>query len=32
VTPPTDGMLRIDTTNNRLYVRIGGVWRYATLT
>jgi hypothetical protein len=24
-------MLRLDTTNHRLYVRDGGVWRYAQL-
>lgn len=27
VFPPPDGTLQIDSTNNRLYVRIGGVWR-----
>jgi len=32
VNTPTDGMLRFDSTNNRLYVRIGGTWRYAALT
>jgi hypothetical protein len=32
VTNPTDGMLRYDSTNNRLYVRVGAVWRYAALT
>jgi hypothetical protein len=32
VTTPTDGMLRFDSTNNRLYCRVGGTWRYATLT
>jgi hypothetical protein len=32
VNTPTDGMLRFDSTNNRLYIRIGAVWRYATLT
>jgi hypothetical protein len=32
VTTPTDGMLRFDSTNNRLYIRIGAVWRYAALT
>jgi len=32
VNTPTDGMLRYDSTNNRLYIRIGGTWRYATLT
>lgn len=29
----SDGMLAVDTTNNRLYVRTGGgFWKYATLT
>jgi hypothetical protein len=32
VTFPTDGMLRVDSTDNRLYVRYGGAWHYATLT
>jgi hypothetical protein len=32
VSQPFDGMLRLDTTNHRLYVRDGGVWRYAALT
>jgi hypothetical protein len=32
VTTPTDGMLRFDSTNNRLYIRISGTWRYAALT
>ena len=32
VNTPTDGMLRLDTTNHRLYVRDGGTWRYAALT
>jgi hypothetical protein len=32
VNTPTDGMLRFDSTNNRLYCRIGGTWRYAALT
>lgn len=27
-----DGMLRVDSTNNRLYVRVSGTWRYAALT
>jgi len=27
-----DGMIRLDSTNNRLYCRIGGTWRYAALT
>jgi hypothetical protein len=30
-TPP-NGTLALDTTNNRLYVRDGGTWRYAALT
>jgi hypothetical protein len=29
---PPNGTLALDTTNNRLYVRSGGTWRYATLT
>jgi hypothetical protein len=32
VNTPTDGMIRLDTTNHRLYVRDGGTWRYAALT
>ena len=32
VNSPTDGMIRIDSTNNRAYFRVGGVWRYAALT
>lgn len=32
VTNPTSGMIRVDSTNNRLYVRVGTIWRYATLT
>lgn len=32
VNSPADGMLRVDSTNNRLYVRVGGTWRYAALT
>lgn len=31
-TTPANGALAVDSTNNRLYVRVGGVWRYATLT
>jgi hypothetical protein len=27
-----DGMLAVDSTNNRLYVRVGSVWKYAALT
>lgn len=38
--PPTDadinvdrdGTMVLDTTNHRLYVRSGGVWRYSALT
>ncbi len=30
-TPP-DGRLHIDTANDRLYVRIGGAWKYTDLT
>jgi hypothetical protein len=29
---PPDGTQVIDTTNNRLYVRSGGTWRYTALT
>lgn len=29
---PPDGTQALDTTNNRLYVRIAAVWRYSTLT
>jgi hypothetical protein len=29
---PPDGTQAHDTTNNRLYVRINGTWRYTTLT
>lgn len=29
---PTSGAIGLDTTNNRLYVRVGSTWRYATLT
>ena len=32
VTNPADGMIRIDSTNNRAYFRVGGVWKYAALT
>ena len=32
VTGPADGMIRLDSTNNRAYFRIGGTWRYAALT
>lgn len=31
-TTAQDGMVVVDTTNNRIYVRIGGVWKYAALT
>ena len=27
-----DGMLVLDTANERLYVRVGGTWRWAALT
>jgi hypothetical protein len=29
---PANGTLAVDTTNNKLYVRIGGVWRGVTVT
>ncbi|HJS83598.1 MAG TPA: hypothetical protein VJ742_12265 [Nitrososphaera sp.] len=29
---PVNGDMGLDTTNNRLYVRSGGTWRYAALT
>jgi hypothetical protein len=32
VTSPTDGMIRLDSTNNRIYARVGGVWKFAALT
>jgi len=32
VTNPTDGMIRIDSTNSKIWVRIGGVWKGALLT
>jgi hypothetical protein len=32
VTNPTDGMIRIDSTNNKIWVRIGGVWKGAVLS
>jgi hypothetical protein len=32
VNTPTDGMIRLDSTNNRIYARVGGAWRYAALT
>jgi hypothetical protein len=31
VSAPTDGMLRVDSTNSRLYVRVGGVWLFTQL-
>ncbi len=31
-TSPDDGALVVDTTDTRLYVRVGGAWHYATLT
>lgn len=30
-TPP-NGTLALDSTNSRLYVRVGGTWKYAALT
>ena len=32
VTSPADGMLVLDTTDNRLYLRVGGVWKETPLT
>jgi hypothetical protein len=32
VTGANDGMLAVDTTNNKIYVRIGGVWKSVTVT
>jgi len=29
---PADGSLHLDDTNNRLYARVGGEWRFAALT
>ena len=29
---PDDGMMGVDTTNDRLYIRVGGTWMYAALT
>lgn len=29
---PSDGMMGIDTTNSRLYARIGGTWKYSAIT
>lgn len=31
-TTPVDGLLAVDTTNSKLYIRIGGVWKAITLT
>ena len=31
-TVDADGVIILDTTNHRLYIRDGGTWRYATLT
>lgn len=28
---PQDGLLAIDTTNSKIYVRIGGVWKAVTV-
>lgn len=30
--PPPDGTIAVDTANKRLYVRIGGSWKYSSLT
>lgn len=30
-TTPANGAIAIDSTNNRLYVRVGGAWKYAAL-
>ncbi|MFE0463492.1 glycosyl hydrolase family 28-related protein [Kitasatospora sp. NPDC058965] len=30
--PPLDGTMAVDTTDNRLYVRVGGAWRSAALS
>ncbi len=30
-TPPSDGTIVIDTTNSRIYARIGGVWKYVAV-
>ncbi|MGW4896308.1 glycosyl hydrolase family 28-related protein [Kitasatospora sp. NPDC004240] len=29
--PPLDGTMAVDTANKRLYVRVGGVWRWSAL-
>lgn len=31
-TGPTSGLIGVDTTNNRLYVKVGTVWRWVALT
>ena len=31
-TDPQDGLQCFDSNNNRLYVRLGGLWKYAALT
>ena len=31
-TSPVDGLLAVDSTTNRQYVRVGGAWRYTALT
>ena len=31
-TNPIDGMLAVDTTNSRLYVRVGDTWKFTALT
>lgn len=30
--PPADGVLAVDSTNSRIYARIGGIWKSAPLT
>lgn len=32
VRPPASGTIAVDTTNNRLYAKVGGTWKYAALT
>jgi hypothetical protein len=29
--PPLDGTMAVDTVDNRLYVRVGGAWRWSAL-
>lgn len=29
---PPDGTVAVDSQNNRVYVRVGGTWKYAALT